>query len=205
MKLLHIDASITGENSVSRQVAAAAVQRLVAVTPGLQVSYRDLAKTPLAHLTVEHLPTEHPLSATAKAESPGERALSGAILHEFVDADIVVVGASMYNFSIPSQLKAWIDRILVPGVTFKYADGAVRGLAAGKRVILVISRGGLYGADSPAAAAEHVETYLRTVLGFIGVTNPEIIIAEGINMGPDARKASVDAALRTASSLAAAA
>lgn len=205
MKLLHIDASITGENSVSRQVAAAAVQRLVAVTPGLQVSYRDLAKTPLAHLTVEHLPTEHPLSAMAKAESPGERDLSGVILHEFVDADIVVIGASMYNFSIPSQLKAWLDRILVPGVTFKYENGAVQGLAAGKRVIIVISRGGLYGAGSPAAAAEHVETYLRAVFGFIGVTTPEIIVAEGINMGPDARKASIDAALQAASSLAAAA
>jgi FMN-dependent NADH-azoreductase len=116
----------------------------------------------------------------------------------------VVIGAPMYNFSVPSQLKAWIDRILVAGKTFRYGANGPEGLAGNKRVIIAISRGGLYGAGTQAAAAEHLETYLRTVFGFIGVTNPEIILAEGIQLGPDHREKALAGALEAATLLQAA-
>jgi FMN-dependent NADH-azoreductase len=207
MKLLHIDSSILGKNSVSRQVTAAIVDQLRRANPGVEVTYRDLATLPLAHLTLQHLPSEHPLSALAG--SPDTASLRQAMtasrdaLEEFLAADIVVIGAPMYNFTIPSQLKAWIDRILVPGKTFRYGEKGVEGLAKDKRVIIAVSRGGLYGAESPFAASEHVETYLRATFAFIGVS-PEIIIAEGIQYGPEQRQAALAAALQAAQELRAA-
>ncbi|MGL4262877.1 MAG: FMN-dependent NADH-azoreductase [Afipia sp.] len=200
MKLLHIDASILGGNSVSRQLSAAAVERLRKTTPNLDVTYRDISATPLSHLTGEHLAAAH----GATPETPAVRediAASAAALDEFLAADVVVVGAPMYNFTIPSQLKAWIDRILVAGKTFKYSEKGVEGLAGNKRVIVTISRGGFYGADTPAAAGEHLETYLRWVFGFIGVTNLEIIAADGVQVGPDQREKALVGALAAAGAL----
>jgi len=126
------------------------------------------------------------------------------VLNEFLDADIVVIGAPMYNFTIPSQLKAWIDRILVAGKTFQYGANGPQGLAGGKRVIVAISRGGFYGAETPYAAGEHLETYLRWVFGFIGITDPEFISADGIQVGPDHREKALAGALQAATSLQAA-
>jgi FMN-dependent NADH-azoreductase len=205
MKLLHIDSSILGANSVSREVAAAVVDRLRKSGAQVEVTYRDLAANPLPHITPGELPSDHPLSAMAGPAAKGDgREASQAVLDEFLAADVVVIGAPMYNFTIPSQLKAWVDRVLVPGRTFQYGPDGVRGLAGGKRVITVISRGGFYGAETPAAAAEHVETYLRSVLAFIGVTNPEIIIAEGVQRGPEQRSKALSGALLAASDLRAA-
>lgn len=203
MKLLHIDASILGGNSVSRQLSAAAVERLRQTNPGIEVTYRDITSTPLAHLTGAHLAAAQ--GATPEASDVREDvAASQAVLDEFLAADIVVIGAPMYNFTIPSQLKAWIDRILVAGKTFKYTDKGVNGLAAGKRIIVTISRGGFYGADTPAAAGEHLETYLRWVFGFIGIHNPEIIVAEGIQVSLEHREKAMENALQAATSLRAA-
>jgi len=115
-----------------------------------------------------------------------------------------VIGAPMYNFTIPSQLKAWIDRVLVAGKTFKYGANGPQGLAGGKRVIVAISRGGYYGAGSPAASLEHLETYLRGVFAFMGITNPEFIIADGIQVGPEHREKALAGALQAATSLRAA-
>jgi FMN-dependent NADH-azoreductase len=203
MKLLHVDASVLGPNSVSRQVTAAIVERLRAATPGLDVVRRDLAAQPLAHLTGEHLAAANGAPG-ASALVQDEVTAGQAALDEFLAADIVVIGAPMYNFTIPTQLKAWIDRILIAGKTFRYGPNGAEGLAGGKRVIVAISRGGFYGADSPTAAAEHLETYLRTVFGFIGVTDLEIIAAEGINVGPEQREKSIAAALQAAVGLRAA-
>lgn len=203
MKLLHIDASILGGNSVSRQLSAAAVERLRKTTPDLDVTYRDISAAPLSHLTGEHLAAAY----GATPETPAVRediAASAAALDEFLAADIVVIGAPMYNFTIPSQLKAWIDRILVAGKTFKYSEKGAEGLAGNKRVIVAISRGGFYGADTPAAAGEHLETYLRWVFGFIGVHNPEFIAADGIQISPDQRNKSIAEALQAAGALKAA-
>jgi len=203
MRLLHIDASIQGANSASRQLSAAVVERLRKATPRLQITYRDLAATPLAHLSGAHLGAMQ----GATPESPTlqqDLAASQAVLAEFLAADIVVIGAPMYNFTIPTQLKAWIDRIVVAGKTFRYgAEGPV-GLAGNKRVIIAISRGGLYGPGAPASVLEHLETYLRGVFGFIGVANPELIVAEGLMIGTEQRQQSLQRALQAAAELRAA-
>ena len=202
MKLLHIDSSVLGPRSVSRQVSAAIVDRLRQATPSLDITYRDLTQTPLAHLSGSHLAAAQ--GAPAPAELGPDFAASAAALDEFLAADIVVIGAPMYNFTIPSQLKAWIDRILVAGKTFSYGANGPQGLAGGKRVIVAISRGGHYGADMPTAAGEHLETYLRWVFGFIGITNPEFIFADGIQLGPEHREKAIAGALHSATSLRAA-
>lgn len=202
MKLLHIDSSVLGAHSVSRQVSAAIVDRLRQTTPGLDVTYRDLTQTPLAHLSGSHLAAAQ--GAPAPAELAPDLAASAAVLDEFMGADVVVVGAPMYNFTIPSQLKAWIDRIMVVGKTFKYGAAGPEGLAGGKRVIVAISRGGYYGAGSPAAALEHLESYLRGVFGFMGIRDAEFIIADGIQVGPDHREKALADALQAATSLRAA-
>ncbi|MBW7969031.1 FMN-dependent NADH-azoreductase [Bradyrhizobium sp. BR 10289] len=202
MKLLHIDSSVLGPHSVSRQVSAAIVDRLKQATPSLQVVYRDLTETPLAHLSGSHLAAAQ--GAPAPAELGPDLAASASALNEFLDADIVVIGAPMYNFTIPSQLKAWIDRILVPGKTFQYGENGPQGLAGGKRVIVAISRGGFYGAETPYAAGEHLETYLRWVFGFMGITSVEFIPADGIQVGPEHREKAIAGALQAATSLQAA-
>jgi FMN-dependent NADH-azoreductase len=203
MKLLHIDSSVLGPHSVSRQVSAAIVDRLQKATPDLNVTYRDLTATPLAHLSGSHLAAAQGAVPEAVALQQ-DLAAGQAVLEEFLAADIVVIGAPMYNFTIPSQLKAWIDRILVAGKTFKYSAQGVEGLAGNKRVIIAISRGGFYGAGTPSAAAEHLETYLHSVFSFIGIVNPEIIVAEGVQIGPEQREKALESALTAATKLRAA-
>jgi len=202
MKLLHLDSSVLGPHSVSRQVSAAIVERFRQSTPDIEVGYRDLTLEPLAHLSGPHLAANQ--GAAPEAALSDDIAAGRAVLDEFLEADIVVIGAPMYNFTIPSQLKAWIDRILVAGKTFKYGPDGAEGLAGNKRVLVAISRGGFYGADTPAAAGEHLETYLRWVFGFIGIRDPEFIAADGIQVGPDHREKAVTGALKAAGDLKAA-
>ena len=202
MKLLHIDSSVLGPHSVSRQLSAAIVDRLRKARPGLETAYRDLATTPLAHLSGPHLAAAQ--GAAPEADLQRDLAAGQAVMDEFLAADIVVLGAPMYNFTIPSQLKAWIDRIVVAGKTFKYGEQGVEGLPGNKRVIIAVSRGGYYGAGSPAAAGEYVETYLRWVFGFIGVTNLEFISADGVQVGPEHREKALAGALEAATNLRAA-
>jgi FMN-dependent NADH-azoreductase len=168
MAILKIDSSITGDSSVSRQLTAAIRDQLVAQRPAATVIERDLAAEPLDHLT---------LAAFADT----------AVLDEFLAADTIVIGAPMYNFGVPSQLKAWMDRIAIAGKTFRYTDRGPVGLAGDKRVIVAISRGGFYDDSN---ALEHVETYLRGVLGFLGI-KPEFVHADGIAVGPDQRDAGI--------------
>ena len=199
MKLLHLDSSVLGPHSVSRQVSAAIVERLRQANPGLDIIYRDLTSTPLGHLTGSHLAAGQ--GAAPEASLRADIAAGQAVLDEFLAADTIVIGAPMYNFTIPSQLKAWIDRILVAGKTFKYGPQGVEGLAGNKRVIVAVSRGGYYGAGTPAAVGEHLETYLRWVFGFIGIKDPEFIAADGVQVGPDHREKAVASALQAASVL----
>jgi FMN-dependent NADH-azoreductase len=203
MKLLHIDSSVLGPLSVSRQVSAAIVDRLRKATPDLNVTYRDLTTTPLAHLSGSHLAAAQGAVPEAVALQQ-DLAAGQTVLEEFLAADIVVIGAPMYNFTIPSQLKAWLDRILVAGKTFKYSAQGAEGLAGDKRLIIAIARGGFYGAGTPSAAAEHHETYLRAVFSLIGITNPEIIVAEGVQVGPEQREKALESALTAATKLQAA-
>ncbi|HEX7819830.1 MAG TPA: NAD(P)H-dependent oxidoreductase [Sphingobium sp.] len=192
MKLLHIDSSITGDHSVSRQLTASIVAMLTATDPLLAVTRRDLAAAPLPHLDLAALPGDTNEGAIASA----------AVLEEFLASDIVVIGAPMYNFTIPSQLKAWLDRILIAGKTFAYTAEGPKSLVSGKRVIVAVARGNFYGAGAPAAALEHTETYLRDVFGFIGLA-PEFVVAEGIAVGPEQRATALDAASEHITALAA--
>jgi FMN-dependent NADH-azoreductase len=173
--ILHIDSSISGENSASRAVSASIVEQLKTAQWGKQIVYRDLASDPLSHLTLD-----------AFADT--------SVLDEFLSADTIVIGAPMYNFTLPSQLKAWIDRILVAGKTFRYTENGPEGLATGKRVIVALARGGIYDSGSPAASLEHLESYLRGVFNFIGI-EPEFVAADGLNISPDHREASIKQAL----------
>jgi FMN-dependent NADH-azoreductase len=168
---LHIDSSINGDTSASRAISRSIVDQF----GGDRIIYRDLVAEPLPHLTLE-----------AFADN--------SVLDEFLEADTVVIGAPMYNFTLPSQLKAWLDRILVAGKTFRYTESGPEGLAGGKRVIVALARGGMYDAGTPAAALEHLESYLRGIFNFIGI-EPEFVAADGLNFGPDQREASMKAAL----------
>ncbi|CAN5761426.1 FMN-dependent NADH-azoreductase [soil metagenome] len=193
MKLLHVDSSILGPGSVSRHLSASIVAQQQALHPDIEIVRRDLATDPVDHLTGLHL-------AAAQGAVPESGALQAdvaagqAALEEFLAADIVVVGAPMYNFGIPSQLKAWIDRLAVAGRTFRYGANGAEGLAGGKTVIVASSRGGFYGADTQAAFLDHQETYLRGVFGFFGITDIRFIRAEGIAMGDAQRQQAIDSA-----------
>jgi FMN-dependent NADH-azoreductase len=182
MKLLHIDSSALGRYSVSRELSAAIVAGWKRHHPDLDVVYRDLAAEPLPHW-----------SPVADAADPAAVA-SQAVLDEFFAADVVVIGAPMYNFNVPSSLKAWIDRILVAGKTFRYTEKGPEGLAGGRKVIIASSRGGFYGPESPLAHQDFQESYLRHVFGYMGITDLEFVRAEGIGLGPDHRAKALDAA-----------
>lgn len=175
MTILHIDASINGGNSASRSISKSIVDQLRATDATAHTVYRDLAAEPLPHLTLD-----------AFADT--------SVLDEFLAADTIVIGAPMYNFTLPTQLKTWIDRIVIAGKTFRYTENGPEGLVVGKRVIIALARGGFYGESSPAAALEHLETYLRGVFNFIGI-EPEFVAADGLAIGPEQREASIKLAL----------
>lgn len=199
MKLLHLDSSILGQNSASREVSAAIVARMRESDPALDVTYRDLAAAPVPHLSGAYLAAA--AGAPGKEAFAEELATSAAIMDEFLAADIVVIGAPMYNFSVPTQLKAWIDRIAVAGKTFRYTDKGPVGLAGGKRVIVAASRGNVYSHGAPAAPNDFQEPYLRAVFTFLGVADVEFVRAEGIAFGPEQRKAALEGANTAAAEL----
>jgi FMN-dependent NADH-azoreductase len=173
--ILHIDASINGENSASRAISSSIVDQVKSAQWGEEIVYRDLAANPLPHLTLD-----------AFADT--------SVLDEFLAADTVVIGAPMYNFTLPTQLKAWIDRIVIAGRTFRYTENGPEGLVKGKRVIIALARGGFYDVNSPASALEHLESYLRGVFNFIGI-EPEFVVADGLSVSPEQRETSIKQAL----------
>jgi FMN-dependent NADH-azoreductase len=186
VNLLHTDSSISGEGSASRQLSAAIVAAFKAAVPGLQIIRRDLDAAPIPHLDSRLLPTIRPANAPEGVIGVPDKGDAGA-LDEFLAADIVVIGAPMYNFTVPSQLKAWIDRILIAGKTFRYGEAGPVGLAGGKRVVIASSRGGLYAPGMPFEAYDFQERYLQAVFAFIGIEDFEIVRAEGIALGPEQR------------------
>jgi FMN-dependent NADH-azoreductase len=191
MKLLHIDSSVLGAGSASRALSADIVARQAKLHPGLEVIYRDLAADAALHLSPAHLAAWQG-QAVSDAQIGADLTKGGAYMQELMDADIIVIGAPMYNFSIPSQLKAWIDRVVVAGKTFRYSPDGPEGLVSGaKKVFIVSSRGNVYTPGSPAAAFEHHESYLTTVLNFIGLTDVTVVRAEGLAFGPEAREAAL--------------
>ena len=200
MRLLHIDSSVLGEASASRELSAAIVKALTGAMPGVEVIRRDLDADPIPHLDSRLLAAVRPDIAVASATRATDEK-GAAALEEFLGADIVVIGAPMYNFTIASQLKAWLDRIIIAGKTFGYTEAGAKGLAGGKKVIIASSRGGLYAPGTPQAAHDFQETYLRTILGFIGIEDIEIVRAEGLAYGPEQREAAMRAALASVSSV----
>ncbi|MDB5779280.1 MAG: (Acyl-carrier-protein) phosphodiesterase [Polaromonas sp.] len=194
-KLLHIDSSILGTNSVSRQLTAQIVASWRAAHPATDVSYLDLAVDTPSHLSAESLGFRLPAGAADLSDAQQrENAVSEALVSQFLAADVVVIGAPLYNFSIPTQLKAWIDRVAQVGRTFKYTEKGPVGLAGGKTIIVASARGGVYSTSDAGNAMEHQESYLKTVFGFFGVTDVRFVRAEGLAMGEAAKTAALAAA-----------
>ncbi len=193
-KLLHIDSSILGGNSVSRQLTAQIVASWRASHPGTEVDYLDLAVDTPSHLSADSLGFRAPADATLTDIQKRENAMSEALVSQFLAADVVVIGAPLYNFAVPTQLKAWIDRVAQVGRTFKYTDKGPVGLAGGKTVIIASARGGVYSTSDAMRALEHQESYLQTIFGFFGVTDVRFVRAEGLAMGEAAKAAALTAA-----------
>ena len=181
MKLLHVDSSIQGEPSASRALTARIVSRWQAAMPDLEVTHVDLAAVEIPHL-----------SGRSLARAGTEASRYDRALADFLEADVIVVGAPMYNFTVPTQLKAWIDRILVAGQTFRYTETGPVGLAGGKRVIVAVSMGGLYPQGAPG---EYVEAYLRHLFAFIGIAEVAVVRADGLAISAQSRRKGLDAAL----------
>lgn len=193
MNILHLDSSILATNSVSRGLTQALVNTLTARHAGAQVTYHDLAANEIPHLSGEILGAAFTDKADWSARQQAEAARSDALIAEFLAADVLVIGAPMYNFGVPSQLKAWIDRVAVAGRTFKYTETGPVGLAGGKKVYVVSARGGVYS-NEQGQQMDFQEDYLKTVLGFLGITDVSFVRAEGVAMGPDAKAAALAAA-----------
>ena len=201
MNLLHIDSSITGPASVSRQVSAQIVEVIRQHRPDVAITRRDLDAVPLAHLDSRTLGAMAP-GATPDTETQQKVADGFAALEEFQKADVIVIGAPMYNFSVPSALKAWIDRIATAGKTFRYTEKGPVGLSGGKKVIIASSRGGFYAPGTAQAAFDFQETYLRAVFGFLGIDDIHFVRAEGVAIGPEQRAAALTGALESVATVA---
>lgn len=203
MKLLHIDSSILGDNSASRQLSRSVVQAWQAAEPGSKVTYRDLAADAISHFSAATLVAAGTPDELRDAAQKHEAHLSTDTLQEFLDADAVVIAAPMYNFTVPTQLKAWIDRIAIAGKTFRYTEAGPEGLCGGKKVVIVSTSGGLH-VGQPTGVGH--EEFLQVFLGFIGITDIEIVRAHGLAYGDDVRsKAMSDAQAQIAEQLFAAA
>lgn len=187
MKLLHVDSSINGSASVSRGLTRQVVDKWVARHPDTQVEYLDLAVDTPPHFSADSMGFRRPPTGEVSEAEQKENALAEALVSQFLAADVIVVGAPLYNFSIPSQLKAWIDRLAQAGRTFRYTAQGPEGLATGKTVIAVLSRGGIYSTSDAGQAMEHQESYLKTIFGFFGITDVRVVRAEGTDMGEESR------------------
>lgn len=186
--ILVINSSVLGAGSVSKILVDEAVQRLLKKNPSAIITHRDLGVAPIPHLTTANVAGVRGVPATDNELVA--RTLSDELIAELKAADTVVIGAPMYNFSIPTGLRAWFDYVLRVGETFNYSEAGPKGLLTGKRVIVIESRGGLYS-EGPAQVMDFQEPYLRTLLGFIGLTDVTFVHAERIGYGPDAREAAL--------------
>lgn len=193
MNILHIQAGIFGDQSVSRQLSDKIVARLTAQNSDAKVIVRDLINSPINHLDAEILLAGSTAEAERSERQATELALTETLLEELFAADVIVISAPMYNFSIPTQLKAWIDRIAQAGRTFRYTESGAEGLVIGKKVYIASARGGIYS-EGPAVGMEHQESFLQGVLGFIGVTDVTTVRAEGVNLGEEPRANAIAAA-----------
>jgi FMN-dependent NADH-azoreductase len=181
-KILHINSSVRNNGSISRKVTDEFLSKWKAKEPNVVIVERDLAATPLPHLTEETLGAFFTAAENRTAEQKQIAALSETLVQELFDADVIVIGAPMYNFSITSGLKAWIDHVTRAGITFKYGETGPVGLLTGKKTYVFTASGGVY-TQGPAATMDHASTYLRTVLSFIGLSDAAFVHSEGLAMG----------------------
>ena len=181
MKLLHIDSSVLMDNSVTRELSRAVVEAWQVAHPAIDVIYRDVAADPPAHLSAEIVAARFLPAEQHSDRQRDEMASDEILLQEFLAADVIVLGVPMYNFSIPSQLKAWLDRVLVSGRTFRYTAAGPVALIEGKKAVVVSARGGIYS-SAAGQVMDHQESYLKAALGFVGVQDLTVIRAEGVNM-----------------------
>lgn len=194
MNLLHVDSSILGTHSVSRQLSAEIVSEWLKNRPDTTVEYLDLALNAPNHFGADAIAIKGVAQPEPTEAQRTENALSEKLVSQFLAADVIVIGAPFYNFSIPTQLKAWIDRLAQPGRTFTYTEKGPTGLATGKTVIVASTRGGAYSTSEGGQAMEHQESYLKVVFGFFGVTDVRIVRAEGLAMGDAPKAAALTAA-----------
>lgn len=191
MNILHIDSSILGNQSITRDLSAAVIARIQAEYPAAQVAYRDLVENEVKHLTGAIAAGFRQTGASDIDEATkNEHRFSEVLVSEFLNSDVIVIGAPMYNFSIPTQLKAWLDRIAQVGRTFQYTENGPIGLASGKRIIVISARGGFY-AEGPLASMDFQEAYLSAFFKFLGVTDTRFIRAEGASRGQQVREREV--------------
>ncbi len=188
--VLHINSSVRQNGSLSRQLGGEFVAKWQAANPDGTVVTRDLAASPVPHLTEQMMGAYFTPAEQRNADQAHTIKTSDALVDELLAADTIVIGAPMYNFSVTSGLKAWIDHVARAGRTFKYGANGPEGLVHGKKVIVFVASGGVYS-EGPAAAYDHVTTYLRSVLGFLGMTDVTFVVAEGVAMGEEAVAAAV--------------
>jgi FMN-dependent NADH-azoreductase len=191
MKILRIDSAVTGPESVSRELTQAITDHFRATHPDAEVVELDLAANPLPHIDSVTMGAIRFPAERQDAAMQAAHAAERAVLDQFLSSDVVIVGAPMYNFTIPSSLKAWLDRLGVPGVTFSYSEAGPKGLAGGRRVIVASSQGGAYELDAPF---EHHESFLRDFFAFLGIADPVFIRANKIGFGPEARETALSEA-----------
>ena len=189
--VLVVNSSPAGEASVSRALTARVVAGLKAQSPNLTILERDVAQNHIPHLDGDALAgffgePSNPAQVAAKARSE-------ELVAELQNADVLVIGAPMHNFGLPSTLKAWFDHVLRAGLTFRYTESGPEGLLKGKRAIVVLARGGVFS-QGPFQPFDSQEPHLRNLLGFIGITDVTFVRAEGLAMGPDARAQAIAAA-----------
>jgi len=186
--ILHVDSSPLGEQSVSRLLTRDIVAAWTAAHPQDKVVYRDVAAAPPDHLTAELMAVvKFQATDDLTERQKAEQTLVATLVDEIFAADTIVIGAPMYNFSIPTQLKAWLDRLCQAGKTFRYTANGPEGLVKGKTVVVASTRGGVYSTSEIGQSLDHQESYLKTVLGFIGITDVKIVRAEGVSMGPEGK------------------
>jgi FMN-dependent NADH-azoreductase len=191
MNVLYVASSSRGSASYSNRVATDVLTELRRREPGAKVTVRDLAREPLPHIDDDFVAATRGPAASQTAEQRALLARSDTLVDELLAADVIVIGAPMINFTIPSNLKSWVDYVARAGRTFRYSEKGPEGLVTGKQVILVVARGGVY-AGNPAL--DFQVPYLKSVLGFLGMTDVEVIEVEGTAFGPDAAEKAVAAA-----------
>ncbi len=198
MKILHIDSSIMQHDSITRELSAELVRQLVDAQDDATVIYRDVVKEPINHLTDTIAAGFRPVASVGEidAQASREHAISDVLIEEFLGSDVVVIGAPMYNFSVSSQLKAWIDRLAQPGKTFRYTANGPEGLSQGRKIVIVSARGGLYH-DTPLADMDYQERYLRAFFAFLGIYDVSFIRAEGMSKAQDIKQQGIAHALAT--------